>query len=266
MAGEKILVVEDEAVVARDLEQTLIRLGFEVVAVAQFAAEAVGKVAETHPDLVLMDISLQGEKDGVQAAEVIGQRFATPVVFLTAHTDQATVARAQATKPAGFIVKPFNRDKLHETIAHALGVEAVVPDEKPKTKASVLLVDDSNHTQAISLSLLGKQYRVRIATTWARARQILNETKVDLIVANIDQADAGRGQALRTLRREERVDVAAIVMADTISPQDVQLLKSENVAAFVVFAEGFEEKLTTFVVFAEGFEEKLTTEVEKLLQ
>lgn len=169
MAGEKILVAEDEAVVARDLEQTLIRLGYDVVGVAQFAAEAVSKAAETHPDLVLMDISLPGDKDGVQAAEVIIQRFGTPVVFLTAHTDKAIVARAQAAKPAGYIVKPFNREKLHETIAAALGVEAVIPEEKPQVKASVLLVDDSNRTQAISLSLLGKQYRVCIAMTWGRA-------------------------------------------------------------------------------------------------
>jgi len=212
----------------------------------------VGKEAETHPDLVLMDISLQGDKDGVQAAEVIGQRFGTPVVFLTAHTDKATVARAQSAKPAGYIVKPFNREKLHETIAAALGVEAIVPEEKPRAKASIPLVDDSNNTQAISLSLLGKQYRVRIATPWARAKQMLNETKTDLIVANIDQTDAGRGQALRTLRREEQLKVPAIIMADSISPQDLQLLKGKNVAAFVVFSKGFEEKLTK--------------EVEKLLQ
>ena len=101
MAGERILVVEDEAVVARDLEQTLVRLGYEVVGVAQFAAEAVGKAAETHPDLVLMDISLQGDKDGVQAAEVIGQRFGTPVVFLTAHTDKATVGFVVANAALG---------------------------------------------------------------------------------------------------------------------------------------------------------------------
>ena len=80
--------------------------------------------------------------------------------------------------------------------------------------------------------LLGKQYRVRIATAWSRAKQMLKEAKIDLIVANIDQADAGRGQALRTLRREHDVQVPAIIMAETITPQDVQLLKSENVAVF----------------------------------
>ena len=76
---------------------------------------------------------------------------------------------------------------------------------------------------------------------------MLKEAKIDLIVANIDQADAGRGQALRTLRREHDVQVPAIIMSETITPQDVQLLKSENVAAFVVFVDGFEAKLTTAV-------------------
>lgn len=177
----------------------------------------------------------------------IGRRFGTPVVFLKAHTDKDTVARAQATKPAGYISKPFDRDRLNQTIANALGVEVIVPEEQETVKASILLVDNSNRTQTISLSLLGKQYRVRIATAWSRAKQMLKEAKIDLIVANIDQADAGRGQALRTLRREHDVQVPAIIMSETITPQDVQLLKSENVAAFVVFVDGFEAKLTTAV-------------------
>lgn len=247
MTGEKILVVEDEALVARDLEQTPERLGYEVVGIAQSAGEAVGKTGETRPDLVLMDIFLQGESDGVHAAGVIARRFGTPVVFLTAHTDKATVIRAQRVKPAGYIAKPFDPDKLNETIANALGVEVVVPDEKEMVKASVLLVDDSNLTQAISPSLLGRQHRVRIAATWEHARQMLKETKIDLIVTNIDQADAGRGQALRTLRREAQVQVPAIVIAERITPQDVQLLKGENVVAFVVMADGFEAKLTTAI-------------------
>jgi CheY-like chemotaxis protein len=209
MAGQRILIVEDEAVVARDLELTLKRLGYDVVGVAQFAAEAVGKVADSRPDLVLMDISLQGDRDGVQAAEVIGQRFGTPVVYLTAHTDKATVARAQSTKPAGYLVKPFSKERLHETVAAALGVEpAAPPPEREKGKASILLVDDSNYTQAISLSLLGKQYRVR---------------------------------------REHKIHTPAIVVADQIKPQDVQLLKGEKVEAFVILAVGFEERLVAEV-------------------
>ena len=107
-------------------------------------------------------------------------------------------------------------------------MEVIVPEEQETVKASILLVNNSNRTQTISLSLLGKQYRVRIATAWSRAKQMLKEAKIDLIVANIDQADAGRGQALRTLRREHDVQVPAIIMAETITPQDVQQLKERE--------------------------------------
>ncbi len=233
MAKKKILVVEDEAVVARDIEQTLTKLGFEVVGTAQFANEAVAKAAETRPDLILMDISLQGNRDGVDAAQIIGDRSDTPVVFLTAHTDKATVARAQGISPAGYLVKPFNRERLRDTIYKALGIEESQVS-KPKGKPSILLIDDSNYSQAISLSLLGKQFRVKIASTYPRAKQMLRESSSDLIVANIDQADAGRGEALRRLRREARIDTPAVVVSEQFTPQDVQLLKSENVLAFVV--------------------------------
>ena len=206
----KILVVEDEAVVARDIEQTLTRLGFDVVGTAQFANEAVAKVAEHKPDLVLMDISLQGKRDGVEAAQIIDDRTKTPVVFLTAHTDKATVARAQGISPAGYLVKPFNRERLRDTIHKALGIETDAIEE-PTGKPSILLIDDSNYSQAISLSLLGKQFRVKIASTYPRAKQMLTDSKADLIVANIDQADAGRGESLRRLRRDARIDTPAVV-------------------------------------------------------
>ena len=233
MAKKKILVVEDEAVVARDIEQTLTKLGFDVVGTAQFANEAVAKAAETRPDLILMDISLQGKRDGVEAAQIIGDRNDTPVVFLTAHTDKATVARAQGISPAGYLVKPFNRERLRDTIHQALGIEET-DVAKPKGKASILLIDDSNFSQAISLSLLGKQFRVKIASSYARAKQMMQESAADLIVANLDQADAGRGEALRRLRRDARIDTPAVVVSEQFTPQDVQLLKGENVQAFVI--------------------------------
>ncbi|MBT3344421.1 MAG: response regulator [Gemmatimonadetes bacterium] len=246
----KILIVEDEAVVARDIEQTLTRLGFDVVGTAQFANEAVAKVAEHKPDLVLMDISLQGKRDGVEAAQIIDERTQTPIVFLTAHTDKATVARAQGISPAGYLVKPFNRERLRDTINKALGIEDAAV-EQPVGKASILLIDDSNYSQAMSLSLLGKQFQVKIASTYPRAQQMLKDSKADMIIANIDQADAGRGESLRRLRREAKIDTPAVVVSEKFTPQDVQMLKGENVHAFVVL----DDQLGT----------RLAEEVEKLI-
>jgi signal transduction histidine kinase len=120
MAGEKIVVVEDERVVARDIEKRLLKLGYAVPAIASSADEALQKVAEHHPDLVLMDIQLWGEADGIEAAEAIRVNFDIPVIYLTAYADEATLQRAKVTEPFGYIIKPFDERELHVAIEVAL--------------------------------------------------------------------------------------------------------------------------------------------------
>lgn len=120
MTGEKILVVEDERVVARDIEKRLLKLGYGVAAIASSAEEALQKVADYQPDLVLMDIQLQSEADGIEAAEAIRVNFDIPVIYLTAYADEATLQRAKATEPFGYIIKPFDERELHVAIEVAL--------------------------------------------------------------------------------------------------------------------------------------------------
>jgi len=111
-----ILVVEDESIVALNLQRTLTRLGYEVPAIASSHDQAIAGVASHQPDIVLMDINLSGEKDGIDAAQKIG----TPVIYLTAYSEDATLERARATKPYGYLVKPFSDRELHATIQMAL--------------------------------------------------------------------------------------------------------------------------------------------------
>ena len=120
MSEPRILVVEDEGIVARDLQDTLERLGYAVPAVASSGEEAVEKAAETHPDLVLMDIVLKGAMDGVEAADQIRSHFDIPVVYLTANSDEDILERAKITEPFGYILKPFQDRELHATVAMAL--------------------------------------------------------------------------------------------------------------------------------------------------
>lgn len=115
-----ILVVEDENLVAKDIQSRLQGLGYSVPAVAASAAEALKKAAEIHPDLVLMDIVLKGEIDGVQAARRMREQFGVPVVYLTAHGDEDTLEQAKASEPFGYILKPFDERELHSTIKMAL--------------------------------------------------------------------------------------------------------------------------------------------------
>jgi CheY-like chemotaxis protein len=120
LAKANILVVEDESIVALDLKHRLQNLGYAVVAIAASGAEAIEEVEETQPDLVLMDIRLKGDMDGIEAAREIQIRFGTPVVYLSALTDKDTLKRAEATRPYGYVIKPFDEPELHNTIEKAL--------------------------------------------------------------------------------------------------------------------------------------------------
>ncbi|HXX64465.1 MAG TPA: PAS domain S-box protein, partial [Bacteroidota bacterium] len=116
----RILVVEDEIIVGRDLQRRLTLCGHEVPLVASSAEEALQAAERVHPDLVLMDITLHGQPDGIDCAREIRARFRTPVVYLTAHSDETILARAKATEPFGYLLKPFNDAELVPAIEMAL--------------------------------------------------------------------------------------------------------------------------------------------------
>jgi signal transduction histidine kinase len=115
-----ILIVEDEAVIAMDLQMQLQDMGYRVQGIARSGAQALSLAAQQRPDLVLMDIRIKGEMDGVQTAEQLRGEDAPPVVFLTSHHDEQTVARAAQTAPYGFVTKPFLPRALRATIEMAL--------------------------------------------------------------------------------------------------------------------------------------------------
>ena len=111
MASTKILITEDEGIVALDLQTTLEGMGYSVVGVASSGEEAIEKAAETQPDLVLMDIMLAGDMDGVTAAAQIHDNLHIPVIFLTAYADDHILERAKRAEPYGYIIKPFKEDR-----------------------------------------------------------------------------------------------------------------------------------------------------------
>lgn len=120
MAKAKIVIVEDEVLVARDLQSRLGNLGYEAPAIAVSGEEALEKVAELLPDLVLMDIHLKGAMDGIDVAEGIRRRHGIPVVYLTAYADEPTVARAKISEPYGYLLKPFQEKELSTVIEISL--------------------------------------------------------------------------------------------------------------------------------------------------
>jgi PAS domain S-box-containing protein len=120
MANAQILVVEDESTIATTIQDILESFCYAVPAIVCSGEEAIQKVAELQPDLVLMDIRLQGSMDGVEAVEKIRSDFNIPVIYLTAYIDDMTVQRAIITEPFGYIQKPFEASELHIAVELAL--------------------------------------------------------------------------------------------------------------------------------------------------
>src|SRR5258707_209208 len=114
----KVLVVEDEGIIAHDITSRLQALGHEVVAVCSTGAEAIEEAKAA--DIVLMDIHLDGKMGGIEAAEQIRERYHLPVVFLTAHADRVTLERAKLAEPFGYIVKPLSPAALNTSIEVAI--------------------------------------------------------------------------------------------------------------------------------------------------
>lgn len=119
-SSQRILIVEDERLVALNLQQRLSKLGYEVVGRAACGKQAIAKAVATHPDLVLMDIHIEGDIDGIQTAELLYAQCHLRVVYLTAYSEDASLERAKATKPYGYVLKPFCERDLHATLQMAL--------------------------------------------------------------------------------------------------------------------------------------------------
>ncbi len=161
MSGARILIVEDQRLIAADLENTLQKLGYTTVGVAPTGEEAVQKAGSCTPELVLMDIRLRGDMDGIEAAGIIRERYDLPVVYLTAYADEETLLRAKLTTPFGYVVKPFNERELRAAIEIALykhKTDRKLAEERARrrlTEEAGLLVDSVEGYAIIRLDRTG---------------------------------------------------------------------------------------------------------------
>jgi DNA-binding NarL/FixJ family response regulator len=132
MPERRILIVEDEHIVAMGIKRMLKNLGYILAGVASSGEEAINKAESTFPDLVLMDIMLKGEMNGIEAAKEIKVRFGVPVVYLTACSESKIVDSAWKTGPSGYIVKPFDEKDLQKSIDVALRRQRMEKNELEK--------------------------------------------------------------------------------------------------------------------------------------
>ena len=188
----KILVVEDEVIVAEDIGFRLKKLGYIVTATVASGEEAIEKIAENRPDLVLMDIVLKGDMDGVTAAEKIRNRVDIPTVFLTAYADDQTLQRAKLTNPFGYIIKPFQQNDLRVAIEIALHrheIETKMQETLKASEAAKESVEEKSHRQNQYISMAAHELR-----------NPLNAILISAELLELDRTRSSDESQVRTLR------------------------------------------------------------------
>ena len=121
MAKTKVFILEDENIVAKDIEQSLKKLGYDVIGIASSGEKLIELLnSGLQPEIFLMDIMIKGEMDGIEVAEYVKKKYSLPIIFLTAYADEDTLSKAKITEPYGYILKPFKEIDLHTTIEMAL--------------------------------------------------------------------------------------------------------------------------------------------------
>ncbi len=146
MQQRNVLIVEDEQIVATELREILVGLDYRAVAVVSTGSEALARTEETHPDLILMDIRIKGEMDGIETAGKITARWDIPIIYVTAHADQETLRRAKVTGPMGYVLKPFSERELQIAIEMAIykhGMERKLKEERQRLSAMLDSIGDA---------------------------------------------------------------------------------------------------------------------------
>lgn len=162
MAKVSILVVEDESIVARDIQQSLKKLGYEVLDICGTGEDAMAKAEQLKPDLILMDIMLKGAIGGIEAADYIRSKFNIPIIFLTAYADSSTVAKAKVTEPHGYIIKPFKEIDLQTNIEIALYKHEKSNQAKKERDFLYSLVEAQNAKEQIFVKANMKLVKINI--------------------------------------------------------------------------------------------------------
>lgn len=210
----RVLVVEDEALIAEEIQDRLTRLGYMVIGVADTGLQAMAAAEQMRPDLVLMDIRLKGQMDGIEAGEHIYRNFEIPIVFLTAHSDQATFQRAKLSAPFGYILKPFRERDLLMAIEMAMHRHMLERQLK-----------DSHLT---FLTILNSVAEGVIATDIDGRVRFMNPTAEVMTGWRIQDA---QGQALEKVLAlvDEETRAAVVYPADTVLHQEPAFFSAQPV-------------------------------------
>ncbi|MBL7891937.1 MAG: response regulator [Bacteroidia bacterium] len=228
MAKPNILVVEDESIVAKDIQNSLKKLGYSVMGTIDNGEDALKLIDGSQPDIVLMDIMLKGAMSGIEAATLIKEKYDIPVIYLTAYADENTLNKAKITEPHGYIIKPFKEVDLHTAIEVAMYKHSKELEIKKERDMLYSLVENKNDKDVVFVKSNSRMVKIRTKDIY------FVEALKDYVIINTVNA---RYTVLSTMKNIEqklsskdfiRVHRSFIVLIDKIVAIDHNVLLLED--------------------------------------
>ncbi|HEY0030350.1 MAG TPA: response regulator [Bacteroidia bacterium] len=182
MSKTNILIVEDESIVAKDIQHSLKKLGYTVVGMCSTGEDAIKTAEEVKPDLVLMDIMLKGDMSGIEAAGQIREKFNIPIIYLTAYADESTLSKAKVSEPYGYIIKPFKEIDLHTSIEMAIYKHEKETDVKKERDFLYSIVENKESKDIIFVKSNSRLVKVKTSDIY------FVEALKDYVVINTNSA------------------------------------------------------------------------------
>ncbi len=247
MTKANILVVEDEFIVSMDIQASLKKLGYNVIGAAPSGERALEILEKDQPDLVLMDIMLKGEMNGIQTADIVRQQYSIPVIYLTAYADEATLSKTKVTKPYGYILKPFKEIDLHTSIEMALykhKKEKEVEREREMLYSIVDSKEKENHHDFIFVKSNSKLVKLKMDEIY------FIEALKDYVVINTSTTRYTIHSTMKEIESKLgsddfiRVHRSFIVRLDKIASIDFPNLQLENDRKLIPIGGSYRDDLT----------------------
>ena len=244
MSKTNILVVEDESIVAKDIQHSLKKLGYTVVGICSNGEDAIKTAEELKPDLVLMDIMLKGDMSGIEAASYIREKFNIPIIYLTAYADESTLSKAKVSEPYGYIIKPFKEIDLHTSIEMAVYKHEKESDVKKERDFLYSIVENKESKDIIFVKSNSRLVKVKTSDIY------FVEALKDYVVINTANARYTIHSTMKDIERKlspnefVRVHRSFIVRIDKIVAIESPNLLLEDEKKPIPIGGSYKDELT----------------------
>lgn len=250
MQRTKILVVEDERIIAKDIKMSLEGLGYDVCALVASGEDVIEMAKRENPDLLLMDIMLKGEIDGIETVNQLRSHLDVPVVYLTAYADDNILQRAKVTEPMGYLIKPFKDRELHSAIEMALYKHRMEAKREKAYEELEMKVEERTAELFMANEVLEKEIEVRMGTELAlieRGKESENKThKLEELNAALKVLLKHRGEDKKELEEKVIANVKKLILP-YVEKLNNSRLNDRQIVYLNIIKSNLEDIITPFL-------------------